>query len=70
MDFFPAIPKNVDLTTFDAKGFMNANWWAQVEANAQGQSKDQQKYFKSVEESFELFGDSVRNVVRTELKKR
>jgi hypothetical protein len=68
MAFLPKISKDTDLTSFDPDEFMNDAWWAEVKASAEQESKAQRKYFNSVKESFELFGESVRSIVKTELK--
>lgn len=67
INFFPPIPKDQDLATFDPSAYMTDAWWAQVEASAESDSKVQRKYFNSVKESFELFGKAVRSLVKTEL---
>lgn len=65
--FFPEIPKDKDLTVFDPDAFRNDAFWAEVDLRVQEDSKTQRKYFNSVKESFQLFGESVRSVVKTEI---
>jgi hypothetical protein len=50
INFFPSIPKDQDLATFDAGSFMTDAWWAQVEASAETDSEIQRNYFNSVRE--------------------